>query len=178
MEYTFTKEEHDQIEAICARYPERMAATLPILWFAQDKFGHVDPEVQRLVAEVVGMPEAHVHGVASFYTQYYKKPMGKYVLDVCTCLSCHISGGYDILHHIENKLGIKAGQTTPDGIFSVQSVECLGACGYAPMMQITNDVFVNHLTPEKCDNVIDSLRAGKMPEFESIKMPQHENEAS
>jgi NADH:ubiquinone oxidoreductase subunit E len=73
---------------------------------------------------------------------------------------------------------MKAGETTEDGLFSIQSVECLGACGYAPMMQITNDVFVNHLTPEKCDNVIDSLRAGKMPEFESVKMPQHENEAS
>jgi len=178
MKYEFTQEELNHIEAIAARYPERKAATLPILWLAQDKFGHVDPEVQRLVADVLGMPESHVNGVASFYTQYYKKPMGKYVLDVCTCLSCHISGGYDILHHIENKLGIKAGETTADGMFSVQSVECLGACGYAPMMQITNDVFVNHLTPEKCDTVIDGLKAGKLPEFDAITLPQHENEAS
>ena len=178
MEYTFTKEERVEIEAICAKYPERMAATLPILWFAQDKFGHVDPDVQKLVAEVLGMPEAHVHGVASFYTQYFKKPMGKYVLDVCTCLSCHISGGYDMLHHLENKLGIKEGETTADGLFSIQSVECLGACGYAPMMLITNDVIVNHFRPEKCDHVIDSLRAGKLPEFEAITMPQHDKEVS
>lgn len=178
MSYTFSKDDLDQIEAIAAKYPDRKAATLPILWYAQDKFGHVDPEVQKLVADALGMPESHVHGVASFYTQYYKKPMGKYVLDVCTCLSCQICGGYDILHHLEEKLGIKAGETTPDGLFSIQSVECLGACGYAPMMQITNDVFVNNLTPEKADQVVAELRQGKVPAFDAKSMPQHESEAS
>jgi len=100
--------------------------------------------------------------------------MGKNVLDVCTCLSCQVSGGYDMLHYIEEKLGIRAGETTPDGEFSVQSVECLGACGYAPMLQVTNDKFVNHLTREKVDKLIDDLRAGKQPDFESNPMPQHE----
>jgi NADH-quinone oxidoreductase E subunit len=178
MSYTFTKEDQANIDAIIAKYPERLAATLPVLWYAQDKFGHVDQEVQHLVATALDVPESHVHGVASFYTQYYKKPMGKYVLDVCTCLSCHISGGYDMLHHLEKKLGIKAGETTPDGLFSLQSVECLGACGYAPMLQITNDVFVNHLTEEKCDQLLEALKAGKQPEFDAIPMPQHVNEAN
>lgn len=175
--YTFSAEDLEKIEAIAAKYPDRKAATLPVLWYAQDKFGHVEPEVQRLVAETIGQPESHVHGVASFYTQYYKKPMGKFVLDVCTCLSCQICGGYDILNHLEKKLGIKAGETTEDGLFSIQQAECLGACGYAPMLQITNDVYVNHLTPEKVDKLVEDLRAGKKPAFDPIVMPQHESEA-
>ncbi|MGF1671475.1 MAG: NADH-quinone oxidoreductase subunit NuoE [Balneolaceae bacterium] len=171
MTYEFTKQELEKIEQIKSRYPEVMPATLPVLWIAQNKFGHVNAEVQRLVAKTLGLPEAHVHGVATFYTQYYKKEMGKYVLDVCTCLSCQVCGGYDILRYIEKKLGIKAGETTEDGMFSVQEVECLGACGYAPMMQVTNDKYVNHLTPEKVDQVIDLLKEGRELKYEAMKMP-------
>lgn len=174
MAYEFTKEDLDKIEKIKAKYPEVMPATLPVLWVAQNRFGHVNPEVQRLVAETLGLPEAHVHGVASFYTQYYKEEKGKFVLDVCTCLSCQLCGGYDILHHLEEKLGIKAGETTDDGMFSIQEVECLGACGYAPMMQITNDVYVNNLTKEKAEKVVEDLKAGKTPEYEKIEMPLRE----
>ncbi len=166
--YVFTAEQLAQIEAIKSRYPSVQSATMPVLWLAQDAFGHVDADVQQLVADTLGLPASHVHGVATFYTQYYKEKKGKHVLDVCTCLSCHISGGYDMLHHLENRLGIKAGETTPDGLFTIQSVECLGACGYAPMMQITNDVFVNELTPEKLDQVIDTLKKGGSPDFEPI----------
>lgn len=171
----FTKEELEEIEKIKAKYPTTKPATLPVLWLAQKKFGHVKPDVQKLVAETLDLPEAHVHGVASFYTQYYKEEKGKFVLDVCTCLSCQLCGGYDILHHIEDQLGIKVGETTDDGMFSLQEVECLGACGYAPMMQITNGVYVNNLTPEKVDGVIESLKAGNMPEFESIPLQQPES---
>lgn len=170
MTYAFTEEELEQIEEIKSRYPKVMPATLPVLWIAQNKFGHVEPEVQKLVAETLGLPEAHVHGVAEFYTQYYKEKKGSFVLDVCTCLSCQICGGYDMLSYLEEKLGIKAGQTTSDGTFTIQQVECLGACGYAPMMQVTNGVYVNHLTPDKIDKVIEGLREGKQPEFESIPM--------
>ena len=171
MEYTFSKDDLDRIDRIKSKYPEVMHATLPVLWLAQDKFGHVNEQVQKLVADTLGLPESHVHGVAEFYTQYYKSEKGRFVLDVCTCLSCHVCGGYDILEHLENRLGIKAGETTSDGLFTLQEAECLGACGYAPMMQITNDVYVNHLTKEKVDTVIDSLRNGTLPEFESIPMP-------
>ncbi len=172
--YTFTDKDLKEIEKITAKYPDKQSAVLPVLWYAQDKFGHTDPAVQQLVSKTLGVPEAHIRGVVSFYTQFYEKPMGKNVLDVCTCLSCQVSGGYDMLHYIEEKLGIKAGETTPDGEFSVQSVECLGACGYAPILQVTNDKFVNHLTPEKVDKLIEDLRAGKQPDFESNPMPQHE----
>ncbi|MEX2602519.1 MAG: NAD(P)H-dependent oxidoreductase subunit E [Balneolaceae bacterium] len=176
MEYQFTKEELNEIETIKSRFPEVKPATLPVLWIAQKKFGHVDPDVQKLVAKTLGLPESHVHGVAEFYTQYYKEKKGKFVLDVCTCLSCQVCGGYEILHHLEQTLGIKAGETTEDGLFSIQQVECLGACGYAPMMQITNGVYVNHLTKEKTDEVIGKLRNGKLPDFEAMEMPQHQTE--
>ncbi|HKJ30554.1 MAG TPA: NAD(P)H-dependent oxidoreductase subunit E [Balneolales bacterium] len=176
MDIAFDKTDLEEIEKIKAKYPTNQSAVMPVLWYAQEKFGHVDEDVQQIVAEALELPEAHVYGVVSFYTQYYNKKMGKYVLDVCTCFSCQITGGYDILEYLEDKLGIKAGETTEDGMFSIQSVECLGACGYAPMLQVSNDIYVNHLTKEKVDKLIDSLREDKMPEFESIPLPQHQNE--
>ena len=173
-ELSFTKEELEEIEKIKGKFPTVKAATLQVLWVGQRKYGHVEPPVQKLVAETLDLPESHVHGVASFYTQYYKEEKGKFVLDVCTCLSCQLCGGYEILHHLEDKLGIKAGETTDDGMFSIQEVECLGACGYAPMLQVTNGVYVNHLTKEKADKLVEGLKEGKMPEFESIPMPELE----
>jgi len=173
-ELSFTQEELDEIEKIKAKFPTDKAATLQVLWVAQRKYGHVEPDVQKLVADTLNLPAAHVHGVASFYTQYYKEEMGKFVLDVCTCLSCQLCGGYEILHHLEDELGIKAGETTDDGMFSIQEVECLGACGYAPMLQVTNGVYVNNLTEEKADELIQNLREGNLPEFESMQMPKLE----
>jgi len=175
MTYTFDSEDLKKIDAIKAKYPTVLSASMPVLWYAQEKFGHVTNEVQHLVAQTLELPESHIHGVATFYTQYFKKEMGKYVLDVCTCFSCQVCGGYEMLHHLEDKLGIKAGETTPDGKFSIQQAECLGACGYAPMLQITNDVYVNHLTKEKVDSLIEDLKQDKMPEFESIIQPQMQN---
>ena len=179
-ELSFTQEELEEIERIKAKFPTVKAATLPVLWVAQRKYGHVQPEVQKLVADTLDLPEAHVHGVASFYTQYYKEERGKHVLDVCTCLSCQLCGGYEILHHLEEKLGIKAGETTDDGMFTIAEVECLGACGYAPMLQVTNGEYVNNLTKEKVDNLVESLRKGEKPKFESMPMPELEkrNQAS
>ncbi len=171
MKYEFTEDDLKKIDQIKAKYPEVKAATLPVLWVAQDRFGHVDSDVQKLVAATLELPESHVHGVATFYTQYYKEQKGKHVLDVCTCLSCQLCGGYNILEHLEEKLGIKAGETTDDGMFTLQQVECLGACGYAPMMQVTNDQYVNNLTPEKVDKLVEDLKAGKTPEYEQIEMP-------
>ncbi len=175
--YEFTKEELAEIDKIKAKYPDKKPPVMPVLWMAQKKFGHVEAEVQHLVARTLDLPPSHVYGVVTFYTQYYGERKGKFVFDVCTTLTCQICGGYDILHHLEDKLGIKAGETTEDGMFSIQSVECLGACGYAPMMQITNGVYCNNLTTEKVDKIIDDLKAGNMPAFEQIPFPQHqENE--
>lgn len=171
---SFTEEELKEIDQIKAKFPTVKAATLQVLWVAQRKYGHVKSDVQKLVAETLDLPLSHVHGVASFYTQYYKEEKGKFVLDVCTCLSCQLCGGYEILHHLEDQLGIKAGETTDDGMFSIQEVECLGACGYAPMLQVTNGVYVNNLTKEKADKLLENLKNGDMPDFESMPMPKLE----
>lgn len=175
MKYEFSEEDLKEIDAIKAKYPEVMPATLPVLWLAQNKFGHVNPEVQRLVASTLGLPEAHVHGVVTFYTQYYEEEKGTYVLDVCTCLTCQLCGGYEMLEYFEEKLGIKQGETTPDGRFTLKEVECLGACGYAPMMQVSNETYVNNLTKEKVDKLLDDLSQDKKPEHEKVGMPQRKN---
>lgn len=173
--YAFTPEDLEEIEQLKARFPTDKAATLMVLWVAQKRFGHVEPPVQRLVAHTLNVPESHVYGVATFYTQYYKEKKGKYIIDVCTTTSCQLCGGYKMLAYLEEKLGIQAGETTSDGMFSLQSVECQGACGYAPMLLVNNDIHVNNLTEAKLDNLIEELKAGKMPEHESVGMPLLQN---
>jgi len=175
-ELVWTADEQAKVDAWVAKYPTPDGAVMWVLWLAQQKFGWLPAEVIEFVASTLDLPTSKVYGVATFYTQYYKKPMGKYVLDVCTCFSCQVCGGYDILHYLEDKLGITKGGTTDDGLFSIQEVECLGACGSAPMMQITNGPYVHNLTPEKCDNLIADLQNDKMPGFISVTLPQDETD--
>ena len=170
----WTADEQQQIDVFRAQYPTPEGAVMKTLWLAQRKFGWLPPEVLRLVADTLGIPYAQVYGVATFYTQYFKEPKGHYVLDVCTCFTCQVCGGYDVLHYLEESLGVKAGQTTPDGLFTIQEAECLGACGSAPMLQVTNGPYVHNLTRERCDALLADLRAGKMPAFESVTLPQDE----
>ena len=172
----FTADEAARMQRYRDQSPTAEAALMRGLWLAQEKFGFLPPEVIRLVAETLGVSYAQAYGVATFYTQYFKKRMGKYVLDVCTCFSCQVCGGYDALHYLEEKLGIHAGETTPDGLFSIQQAECLGACGSAPMLQVTNGPYVHNLTPEKLDRLVDMLRQDRMPGFESVTLPQDEDE--
>ncbi len=173
-ELVFTDAEKQQIAHWVTRYPTADGAVMRALWLAQEKFGFLPPEVVRLTAEELGIPYAQAYGVATFYTQYYKKKMGRHVLDVCTCFSCQVCGGYDILHYLEEKLGIHKGESTDDGLFTIQEVECLGACGSAPMLQVTNGPFVHNLTPAKVDQLIEDLKQGKTPPFVSVTLPQDE----
>ncbi len=175
-ELVFTPEEKRLIAGFVDQYEKKEGAVMKALWLAQEKFGYLPPEVIGLVADEIDIPYAHAYGVATFYTQYYKKKMGKYVLDVCTCFSCQLCGGYDMLHYLEEKLEIKKGETTGDGMFSIQEVECLGACGSAPMLQVTNGPYVNHMSRKKVDRLIDDLRAGRTPAFTSVTLPQDEDE--
>ena len=175
-ELVFTDEEKTKIARWVSQYPTPDGAVMWTLWLAQEKFGFLPPEVMRLVASELGIPYSQVYGVATFYTQYYKSKKGTHVLDVCTCFSCQFMGGYDILHYLEEKLGIKAGQTTPDGCFTIQQAECLGACGSAPMLQVTNGPYVHSLTPEKVDKLLEALAAGELPSFTSVTLPQDEDE--
>ena len=173
-ELVWTDDETAQIETFRAQYPTPDGAVMKTLWLAQRKFGWLPPEVMHLVADTLGIPYAKVYGVATFYTQYFKEEKGTFVLDVCTCFSCQVCGGYDILHYLEEKLGVAKGGTTEDGLFTVQEAECLGACGSAPMLQVTNGPYVHNLTTEKVDAMLDALRAGKDLPFESITLPQDE----
>lgn len=175
-ELVFTEEEKARLAEYVRRYPTADGAVMRALWLAQEKFGFLPPEVIRLVADELGIPYANAYGVATFYTQYFKQKKGRYVLDVCTCFSCQVCGGYDMLHYLEEKLGIHKGETTEDGLFTIQEAECLGACGSAPMLQVTNGPYVHNLTREKLDALVDALREGQMPAFTSVTLPQDEDE--
>jgi NADH-quinone oxidoreductase subunit E len=175
-ELFFTDEEQDLIEQYCDQYPTREAAVMKALWLAQEKFGFLPPEVIRLTAGALDLPYTLVYGVATFYTQYYKEEKGQFVLDVCCCFSCQFMGGYDVLRYLEEKLDIHRGETTEDGLFTIQEVECLGCCGSAPMMQISNKRYVHNVDEDKVDRLIEDLRNGEMPSFTSVTLPQDEDE--
>jgi len=175
-ELVFTDEEKQQIATYIGRYPTADGAVMRGLWLAQEKFGYLAPEVIRLLADAMELAYAKVYGVATFYTQYFKEKKGQFVLDVCTCYSCQLCGGYDMLHHLEDQLGIRPGETTADGLFTIQEAECLGACGSGPVVQITNGPYAHNLTKDKLDALLAEMRAGKMPAFESVTLPQDADE--
>jgi NADH-quinone oxidoreductase subunit E len=156
MAVRFSPAAEAKFEEIVRRYPVRRAAILPTLWLAQEEFGYISPEVTVYVAELLGLSPAFVGSVASFYTMFYKRPMGAFHVQVCTNLSCALVGADRILQCLERRLGITVGETTPDGAFSLSEVECLASCGTAPMMQINDDYWEN-LTPERTVEIIDRL---------------------
>lgn len=160
---TFSEAARKKLDAVIARYPNPMAATLPALHIAQAELGPLTPEVQQAVASYLKVPDAHVYGVVTFYTMFHQKPVGKNVLMVCTNISCMLRGGYDILEHIEKRLGVKTGGTTPDGMFTLVEEECLAACCNAPMM-ICGPSYYLDLTKEKVDRILDELRAAPKSE--------------
>ena len=144
-----------------ARYPQgrEKSALLPILHIAQEELGgYLSVDVMDYVATILNIQPIEVYEVATFYSQYYLDKVGKYVIEVCQTGPCAMCGGEDIADYLERKLEIKTGGTTADGLFSLRKVECLGACGYAPVMQI-NTEFYEHLTKEKIDQVIVDLTA-------------------
>ncbi len=144
------------VDQIVGKYPQPKAALLPVLWEVQKARGHVDFRAEEWVASRLGVAASHVHGCVTFYTMYKQKPSGRHHIQVCTTLSCMLRGSDDLLNHLEKKLGIKPGETTPDGKFSLVRVECLGSCGTAPMFQL-NDVYHENLTIESVDRLLDGL---------------------
>jgi NADH-quinone oxidoreductase E subunit len=150
----FTDDEKAHIKKILERYPAKESAVMRVLWMAQEKFGWLSVEALNLVADSIPMPRADVHGVASFYTMYWKKPVGKTHLAVCTNISCMLCDGYKIYNHIKTKYGIGNGDMTPDGLLSLEEAECLGACGMAPAMQVNNYEYVENLTIEKLETFL------------------------
>jgi NADH-quinone oxidoreductase subunit E len=161
-EIKFSEEKLKQIQEIIARYPEgkQKSALLPVLHLAQEEFGGwLDVPVMNYVAKLLGLLPIEVYEVATFYSMYNKKPVGKYVFEVCQTGPCMICGSHEIINYLEEKLGIKAGETTGDGMFTIKPAECLGACGYAPMMQLGKH-YREHLTKEKIDEIIENCKAG------------------
>lgn len=148
------------MQGIIRRYPEgkQKSALLPLLHLAQvESEGWLPVPVMDRVAEILHIQPIEVYEVASFYTMFHTKPVGKCLIEVCRTSSCWLRGAYDIIHHIENKLGIKEGETTPDGKFTLRAVECLGSCGTAPMLQI-GETYHENLTKEKVDQLIEENR--------------------
>jgi NADH-quinone oxidoreductase E subunit len=151
-----------QIEQILSRYPTKKAAVMPLLWLAQETWGWIDLESMRLIARTLELPPSHVHSVASFYTMFKKQATGKYFIQVCHTLSCALVGANKIIAHLEKTLQVDEHGNSADGLFTILRVECLAACGSAPMAQI-NDDFYERLTPESVDQIIAAFRAGKVP---------------
>ncbi len=156
MAVRFSPAAQAKFEQIVARYPVRRAAIMPTLWLAQEEFGYLSREVMEYVAELLGLTPTFVASVASFYTMYYKRPMGRHHVQVCTNLSCTLRGAEHLVECLKKRLGIEVGETTADGKFSLSQVECLASCGTAPMMQINDDYWEN-LTPERALEIIDRL---------------------
>ena len=157
MALDFSVQAKQQIDRLLTRYPNKQAALLPVLHVAQDEFGHLPDEALDLVARTLELPPSHVYGVITFYTMFSRARTGTNNLMVCTNVSCMLKGGYEILHHVEKRLGIKPGETTADGAFMLVEEECLAACANAPMMICGNQYFLD-LDEKKVDMILDDLR--------------------
>lgn len=156
MDIKFTAENKKRLDQIRKRYPTSQSALLPALWLAQEQFGWISEDVMKYIGETLDIPLETVLGVVEFYTMYNSKPVGKYHLQVCTNVSCMLCGGYDVFDYISNKLGIKNGETTEDGLFTLTEAECLGSCGTAPMMQV-NNYYEENLNKDNIDILINKL---------------------
>jgi NADH-quinone oxidoreductase subunit E len=145
---------------IIGRYPVAKSALIPLLHLAQEQDGYVADDAMEHIAELVGVTAAEVLGTCSFYEMFKRHPVGTYLVNVCTNISCLLLGGEELLAHVEERLGVRAGSTTADGMFTVEEVECIAACTEAPCLQV-NYRYVHKATPADVDALIDDLRAGR-----------------
>jgi NADH-quinone oxidoreductase subunit E len=157
MVFSLNEERERELRDVLSRYPNKMAACIPLLHLCQEANGNwVSDEVIAFVAQRLELSTAHVKGVATFYTLFNREPPGKHQVWVCHTLSCALRGSESILHHCEKKLGIVAGQTTKNGQITLRTAECLASCGSAPMMQVDKD-YIENLTLEQVDQILDRL---------------------
>ena len=155
----FDPADQAKVRDMLARYPsdQRESAIMPALWLAQERFGFISQDAVDLVARSLDVDSSEVAGVATFYTMYHLEPVGRHVIQVCCTLSCSLMGAEALVKRFEQKLGIHAGETTKDGRFTLKKVECLAACGYAPMFQINEQPFHENLTEASVDKILDAL---------------------
>lgn len=152
----FSEETEREIQRLLERRETPQSALMGVIHLAQAQFGHISTEVEELIAQRLGLKLAHVHGVVTFYTMFRTKPMGKYLLQFCSTLPCALRGSEELFDYCSKKLGIKNGETTKDGKFTLLKVECLGSCGTAPVVQI-NDDYYEDLDKDKLDKILSSL---------------------
>lgn len=153
---------------IIGRYPRPRSALIPCLHVAQEQDGWVSPEAMEHIAELIGITPAEVLGTCSFYEMFKRHPVGTYLVNVCTNISCMLLGGEELLGHLEEKLGIPAGGTTADGMFTLEDAECLAACSEAPCLQV-NYRYFHKVTTAEADDLVEQLRAGRLAD----QIPPH-----
>ena len=163
-----SKENTNLAREIIDRYPVRRSALIPLLHLAQEQDGYVTEEAMEHIAELLGLTPAEVLGTCSFYEMFKREPVGEYLVNVCTNISCLLCGGEDLLEHLEDRLGITAGSTTADGKFTLEDVECIAACTEAPCLQI-NYRYFHKVSHEQVDALLDDLRAGRL----AHEVPKH-----
>jgi len=146
-----------------AKYPadQKQSAVMACLAIVQQELGFVSAESEKVIAEHLGMAPMAVHEVTTFYNMYNQRPVGKFKLNVCTNLPCQLRDGQKALHHLESKLGIQMGETPPDGLFTLQQSECLGACADSPVMLVNDRAMCSFMSNDKLDQLVDELRASE-----------------
>lgn len=159
MEIKFSEKAQLEFKNLLTRYDSKRSALLPVLHLAQDEFGHLSNEVVEYVAGLMDLSPAQVLEVVTFYYMYHRKPVGEHHFQFCKTLSCWMAGSHQLMKSVCSRLGIRPGETTPDGKFSVTGVECLGSCGTAPVVQI-NETFYENITPEKLNRLVNSCKEG------------------
>jgi NADH-quinone oxidoreductase E subunit len=157
VDVTFDDRMDGEIADILTRYPTKQAALLPLVWLCQERWGWISAGIIGAVAERLELSPAFVEGVVTFYTMFQRWPPGRYLLQVCTTLSCQLCGTSALVDHLKAKLGIDFGETSDDGRFTLIDVQCLGACGEGPIVQINNDYYTD-LDVEKLDKILDALK--------------------
>jgi NADH-quinone oxidoreductase subunit E len=154
---TLSEQSLARIKALIDQFPQNKSIVLPVLHIIYEQFGYLDKKAITQIAELTGVPDIYFEEAANFYTMFPLKPTGKYLIQVCRNISCSLLGAEGLIAYLKDMLDIDLGGTTPDGLFSLVTVECLGSCGTAPVMQI-NDTYYENLTKAKVDQILESLR--------------------
>jgi len=168
--YAFTPEELAEIQRHIAKYPEKRSAVMPALWIAQQKYGWLPQGAIKLVADTLELSYAHVYGVATFYTMYLKERKGKHLVEVCTCFTCGVCGGPELLKHAMQITRADEDGVSADKQFWFREAECLGACDSAPVVQINNDAMRYNVDKAQMEQILDTLRQDRAMEYISVPL--------
>ena len=175
--FALSAEGTERVGKLISQYPTKASALMPCIWVIMDEHGFVPEEGVTFLTEKLDVTRTRVHEVLSFYTMFRTEPQAEYTLQVCHNISCHIMGARPIIAHLEKRLGVRLGETTPDGKFALEGVECLGACGLGPCLQLGKHLY-EHLTTARIDELLESLRKGVVPRADTDRELQGKGETS